>query len=429
MDDTLTLREIAPPRPAAPPPATLKETALASFAPIEAHMRTLAARYKDVAYDVTTGKGMADAKAARLVLREEGRYAVQRLQERLKNEANDLKRTLDAKGDELIALVKPTEDAIHNQIEAELTRKAAGKAERDRIERERVSALELALAGLSSWIERCKQPGMTAERISKGIEALKVLKIGDDWAEFKARAEARKAEVLDVMEALHAQALQREEEAARLEAQRIENERVAAEQAERQRVLDAQAAELKRQADELAAAQRRAEQAAMRYPNGEPMYGTTIKENGDLLMLDPQGKRSVFCDVDEEDAEGPAAHADTSAANPVIIYSGGVHAGVGALRFVDDGEQFGVIGIDAAEPRDQTDAEIEAANGPEVDLPPEPATLNLGAICEWLGFTVSAGFLASIGVEHAERRKMAYLYRESQRAEIKGALMGHLAGL
>ena len=53
------------------PTATLKETALASFVPIEAHMKTLAARYKDVAYDVTTGKGMADAKAARLVLHKE----------------------------------------------------------------------------------------------------------------------------------------------------------------------------------------------------------------------------------------------------------------------------------------------------------------------------------------------------------------------
>ena len=63
--------------------ATLKATALASFVPIEAHMRTLAARYGNVAYTVTTPKGMKEAKAARLVLREEGRYAVRRLVKRL----------------------------------------------------------------------------------------------------------------------------------------------------------------------------------------------------------------------------------------------------------------------------------------------------------------------------------------------------------
>ncbi len=400
MEDTLTLREIAPPKPATPLPATLKETALASFAPIEAHMRTLAARYKDVAYDVTTTKGMAEAKAARLVLRDEGRYAVQRLVKRVKDEANDLKKTIDARGDEVIAITQDIEAAIDGQITAEETRKAAEKAECDRIERERVSALEQRLAGLSVWIERCKVAGITAERIRTGINMLAQAPIGDDWAEFKDRAEARKAEVLDVMENLHAQALQREEEAARLEAQRIENERVAAEQAERQRVLDAQAAEIKRQADELAAHRAESERRSQEAIDAA---------KGMAAALQP--------------VASPAAEQEH------VIYSGGVHAVVGALRFVDDGEQFGVIGIDAAEPRDQTDAEIEAANGPEVDLPPEPATLNLGAICEWLGFTVGAGFLASIGVEHAERRKMAYLYRESQRAEIKGALMGHLAGL
>ncbi len=386
MEDTLTLREIAPPKPATPLPATLKETALASFAPIEAHMRTLAARYKDVAYDGTTTKGMAEAKAARLVLRDEGRYAVQRLVKRVKDEANDLKKTIDARGDEVIAITQDIEAAIDGQITAEETRKAAEKAERDRIERERVSALEQRLAGLSVWIERCKIAGITAERIRTGINMLAQAPIGDDWAEFKARAEARKAEVLDVMENLHAQALQREAEAARLEAQRIENARVAAEQAERQRVLDAQEAEIKRQADELAAQRAESERLEKLAAESARIAASTVPAFD--LVATPEGDK------------GPAWEDDL-------------------------GEPTNTTG----EPRDQTDAEIEAANGPEVDLPPEPATLNLGAICEWLGFTVSAGFLASIGVEHAERRKMAYLYRESQRAEIKGALMGHLGGL
>jgi hypothetical protein len=34
------------------------------------------------------------------------------------------------------------------------------------------------------------------------------------------------------------------------------------------------------------------------YPNGAPMYSTTtFKDNGEPIMLDPQGKRSVFCDI------------------------------------------------------------------------------------------------------------------------------------
>lgn len=193
-----------------PEPATLKDTALASFTPIESHMRTLAARYRDVAYDVTTPKGMKDAKAARLVLREEGRFAVQRLVQRLKDEANDLKRVVEARATEVIALTKPVEDAIHQQIEAEEARVAAEKAERARIE-----ALQAKLAALSNWIERCRAPGMTAERIHTGIHALTELELApEDWQEFHARALARKDEVLEVMRELHRQAVAREQEAA-----------------------------------------------------------------------------------------------------------------------------------------------------------------------------------------------------------------------
>lgn len=288
------------------PTATLKETALASFVPIEAHMKTLAARYKDVAYDVTTPKGMNEAKAARLVLRDEGRYAVQRLVKRVKDEANDLKRVIDTRGDEVIAITKGIEDSIDGQITAEEERKAAAKAEAERIERERVAALEAKLAGLSSWSNRCKAPDMTSERIALGIEALKTLEFVEaDWAEFLPRALARKAEVLEVMADMGHAALAREMEAARLEAQRIENERVAAEQraeaerlAEQQRLLAEQAAELQRKAEALAeqeraAAQARAEkEAADREQAAFDVWADRVRPSGDVTDVHIQWEAS-----------------------------------------------------------------------------------------------------------------------------------------
>lgn len=327
--------------PQAAEPATLKQTALASFAPIEAHMRTLAARYKDVAYDVTTTKGMADAKAARLVLREEGRYAVQRLQDRLKKEANDLKRTLDAKGDELIALVKPAEDAIHAQIEAEEQRKAAEREAKAAKERERIAGLDAKLAALSTWIDRCKEPGMTAERIEKGIALLEDAQIDPaEWQEYAARAEDRKAEVLGVMHQLYAQAVQREAEAARLEAQRLENERIAAEQVERQRLLDERAAELRRREQEIEAAQLRAAAPMAAEAIAYPQEGGAGKaENPGFMPKAAQDAQESGSSPADEPApvdapgmcasstaesaeavpsgdEGTAAHADESAAEP-----------------------------------------------------------------------------------------------------------------
>lgn len=367
------------------PTATLKETALASFAPIESHMRMLAARYKDVAYDVTTTKGMADAKAARLVLRDEGRYAVQRLVKRVKDEANDLKRVIDARGDEVIAITKDIEAAIDGQITAEETRKAAEKAERDRIERERVSALEQRLAGLSVWIERCKLAGITAERIRTGINMLVQAPIGDDWAEFKARAEARKAEVLDVMENLYAQALQREEEAARLVRLPLVRSRCAAPPGGRQRVLDAQAAEIKRQADELAAARAESERLERLAVENRALLQTQAAQ----LVLNAEPETADATD-----------RADPADASPV----GGP---MGAW-------QPAAAGPDEAESDSTPPAVVE------------PATLKIGTICTRLGFTITAAFLHGKGIEPAGRDKAAALYRESQWPVIKAALIRHI---
>lgn len=401
-----------------PPAATLKDTALASFVPIEAHMRTLAARYANVAYDVTTPKGMKDAKAARLVLRDEGRYAVQRLQKRLKDEANDLKRTLDSKADELIAITMPVEAAIDGQIAAEETRREAEREEKARIERERVSALEAKLADLSVWIERCKAPGMTSERIALGIDALKAAEfVAADWAEFLPRALARKAEVLEVMSDMGHAALAREMEAARLDAQRLENERIAAEQraeaerlAEQQRLLAEQAAELQRKAEALAEQERAAAQAL-------------IDNAAEAERLAEQRRAELATELVDELIAASAA--------PIGVPIAAEH--LPALQQLSDWAERNYDAADYippavtdGEPQPQTEAEIKAANGPEVDPLPEPATLKLGTISARLGFAVTAAFLQSLDLTPAGRDKNAVLYRESQWPEITAALIRHI---
>ena len=399
--DPVSTAIMAQAKPTAPT-ATLKETALASFVPIEAHMKTLAARYKDVAYDVTTTKGMADAKAARLVLRDGGRYAVQRLVKRVKDEANDLKKTIDARGDEVIAITQDIEAAIDGQITAEETRKAAEKAERDRIERDRIGALEVRLSVLSVWIERCRAPGITSERIRNGIAMLEQAPIDDTWADLKDRAIARRAEILGVMQGLYQERLIAEVEARRLEEQRAEAARIEVALAARKAELDAQAAELLRREEEI----RAAEQA---------------RADADAAILAEQERfRQDAIDAEKKASEKVAAH----------LESAGPTAPWGAVRdFIDDaGEPTDATG----DPVDQTDAELAAANGPAVEsdstLPAvvEPATLKIGAICTRLGITITAAFLHGKGIEPAGRDKAAVLYRESQWPVIKAALIRHI---
>jgi len=76
--------------------------------------------------------------------------------------------------------------------------------------------------------------------------------------------------------------------------------------AERERIRKEEQERADREAREAMEAEKRAEtkpaeQAATTHPNGAPMYGEQVKENGDRVMLDSEGKRSIFCDVDEGD--------------------------------------------------------------------------------------------------------------------------------
>ena len=247
MNDTLDLPPIESPampvatQPAAPEPGTLKATALASFVAIRSHAAKLAERYRAVAFDVTTPKGMAAAKDARLELREEGRFAVQRLRDRLKDEANDLKRVVTDEAEAVIKIIAPVEDAIHAQITAEEERKKAEKAEAARILAERQQKQADGVAGIRAYLGRAQTAAdMTAERVGNGIKMLEGMTFAaDDWLDPVAAANAQ-CETLEGLRTLQATLKAREEEAARLEAQRQQQE---AERAELERQAAAMRAE------------------------------------------------------------------------------------------------------------------------------------------------------------------------------------------
>jgi hypothetical protein len=79
MNETLEYPTIIESNTLVPAPLSMTQAALAPLTQIETGLRALAERYRAVAFDLTTPKGMADAKAARHDLRENGRYAGQRV--------------------------------------------------------------------------------------------------------------------------------------------------------------------------------------------------------------------------------------------------------------------------------------------------------------------------------------------------------------
>lgn len=169
-------------------PMSIKDTVLAQFAETEAGLTEMANKYRNVAYNVSESKGMADAKAARADLRDNGRRMLTRTEAAVKADVNELKKVMGDEVERLIAIVKPVEDAIDAQIKAEEKRKADEKAERDRKEAERIGAHRANIDQLKAYVEQAE--GQPVEVIEKAIAALGDMTFGEEWEEFAQEAEA-----------------------------------------------------------------------------------------------------------------------------------------------------------------------------------------------------------------------------------------------
>lgn len=220
MNDTLELEPIvsAAPAPVAPltPTAaaaravmTVREAALARFTATEIHLTDMATRYKNVAWDCSTPKAMAATKAARLEMREEGRYVIQRLVESTKKELNDLKKDMEAEGERLIAILQPHEEAADTAI------KAQEKLDEEAAEQKRKAVANAAarVAGFEAKLNTIKgypalAEGKPSATIAAGIKYVQGLDVSSEtWVEFTPRAVAAKEETLKALDALHLKAL------------------------------------------------------------------------------------------------------------------------------------------------------------------------------------------------------------------------------
>jgi len=304
----------------------LQVIALAHFGDWRGTVKTATDKFTGLVLDLSTQAKIDDAKKLRWRLVGIPRADARKVAKELKSKLSKVSKAIGAEEEAIVEALDAAEAIINQQIEPAEAKLQAEREEKARIERERVAALDAKLASLSNWIERCREPGITSERIANGIKILNTMELDPaEWQEYLSRALVRRAEVVDVMRQIHADTLAAEMRAAELERQRVENERIAAEQAERQRLLDEQAAELRRREQEIEAARQRVEAAGRSADLG----------TGDTPA---PGQRETPPNADERAPE-PA------------IYSGGPFSTVESVRFVGDGdESFGVIAVDIAEP-------------------------------------------------------------------------------
>ena len=450
------------PAPAVP---TLRSVALAVLTGIKPALISLAARYKDVAFDLKTTAGLEAAKAARFDLRENGRFAVQRARDEMKDTLNTTKNTVEATADDLIAIVKSLEDKLDADITAREKEIATEKAEKKRLADERKARLEADLARILSYVSLAREKNRTAQWLADvGIPHVDAMTIDPEvWGDdFGPRATAALKAAKDGLRELHATVLAREQEAARVEEQRIENERVAAELAETRRKLEEQQEQLAQaQAEQLRQQQVHAHADTLRAVIGgqwdqshtstllsainDAVTGITVLLNGELpadiqkladdalshwneldMKARPPTVAIAGADLLDEPEAEPAAAAPAAAPAPAAEPAPAALPAVAMTsEMLERQRQASPMYSHAA-----TFAPVPAPAAPQGALHTE-AMFALGAICAEIGdgFKMTEAFVETVLGEIAHKQRSAALYSATQRHTLLSALRDHIDSL
>lgn len=230
------------------------QTAIAEYSPTAAALNDLRARLENVAYDLSTGKGMDVAKKDRAEVRGL-RVALEAKRVELKAPALERSRLIDAEAKALTAELVALEQPIDAQIKAEEGRKAAEKAAKEQAEREAAAKVQTRFDDLRDVV------GLMVGKASNVIactynDVAKFSPTLEDFGDRAGEAAQAKAQVLAKLEEMRVAAEAHEAEQARIEADRQELAHQRAEQEARDK------AERDRLAAERAAFE--AEQAAAR---------------------------------------------------------------------------------------------------------------------------------------------------------------------
>lgn len=291
--------------------------------------------------DVSTAKAMAATKANRTEM-VKFRTSIEAARKAEKEESLVYGRLVDSEAKRITAIAAPIEKAYDDAITAEearleALRLAAIEAERVRItgHKDRIQAIK----DVRETANLCR----TSDRLQQLIDGMPA-HMEKSFEEFQDDALTAFNEVCTVLGQLLEAKVEQEKQAADLArqqadlaAQRAEQARIdqaASEQREREEAEAtakriAEEAELQKRVDEINAreaefqrrereaqdaleVQKRQQQesetalaaeavAPTVHANGAPLYSTTtFKENGQPIMLNDQGTRSVFCDLNDD---------------------------------------------------------------------------------------------------------------------------------
>lgn len=290
----------------------------------ETHLRELVAKSGEIT-TVVDANGREEAHRSGMNLKN-ARVTITKAGKAAREDAAAFCTAVIAEEKRLIGITEAEETRIFGLRDGYDAKAKAEKEERERKERERVAAIQAKLNDIRAL------PMQSASDTAEQLQATHDDLLGftpteEDFAEFVTEAAQARDNALGILSTLLESAKTREAEAARLAAERAAQEAEARRMAEQRAELERQQQELARQRAELEAASK--PQAAPlnspgRWHDGEPGPGTeeqdgiddlfkadadalpggqyysktTFREDGEPILCNADGSRSVFCDVD-----------------------------------------------------------------------------------------------------------------------------------
>jgi len=239
-------------------------TEIQEYSKTEAALSALREQFGGMTYDVDSADGMKNAKDARAEVRGY-RTSLEKMRKALKAPALERSRLIDAEAKRITTELVAIEAPIDGQIKREEARKETERQEKIEAETRRVEDIQERIRELRGAIDVVTRYNSKASLIADHIGDLESIAIDDSFDEFREQAQDAKYATLARLSDIHAATVERETEAARIQAEREELEqlrkdaekREAAQQARREKkeaaALEKREAAEQKQRDELEA--------------------------------------------------------------------------------------------------------------------------------------------------------------------------------
>lgn len=392
----------------------LQAVALAHFGDWRKAVADATTKLSSTVHDLSTQAKVDEAKSLRWRLSGQPLADARKTSVALKSKLTAVSKAVGAELELIEAGYTAAAVGIGQQIDKREAELEAEREAKRKAEAERVAKLQAGVAAIRAFAAHAMSPGMTAERIGAGMARLQAMVFREEvWQEFAATAAAARDETLALMLPLRQGALEREAEAKRLEEQRTELAARSAALAAQEAHAGPQDQRGKAPEPETAGTGGASDETAQPATPPAPTITTeTPKEGGSSPADEPAAGTPAKC----ASSEAQAAQASPSGED------GGGAAAVTGSPIPDEPATIG-----GNKPR------FAAGAGHGifvVDAAPVPdnSRIKLGTICERLGFTMTASFVADIlNVHHVGTDKAAKLYTETQFQEICRALVGHIS--